>query len=143
MGRKGNPKRIIAPPPEKGLRFSAQESSTDYNQRPPIFSLERLQGGTYCLESLDQEGKAAFADAIFKRRKLSWNEIISSPRHGLGCEKISRASITAAIPPCITPDVDHFLALRFHGKKPMVGIRSKDVFYVLWFDHNYSVYPHS
>jgi len=134
--------RIKAPEPDKGARLSATDSP-DYNEKPPIFSLERLQAGDYCLQSLDQSGKAAFAEAIFRRRSLQWKEIISTDRHGLGCEKIARSSIKAAIPKFITEDVDHFLALRFHGKKPMVGIRIKDVFYVLWFDHNFSVYPHS
>ena len=134
--------RIIAPQPEKGTRISAQDSQ-DYNEKPPIFSLERLQAGDYCLQSLDQSGKAAFAESIFRRRTLKWKEIISAPRHGLGCEKIAKTSIKTALPNFITDDVDHFLALRFHGQKPMVGIRIKDIFYVLWFDHNFSVYPHS
>lgn len=143
MAKNRSTKKIIAPKPEKGVRFSAQENQVDYNKSPPIFSLERLQGGDYCLQSLVQEGKAAFAEAIFKRRSLSWSDVITSDRHGLGCEKIARTAIKAPIPKFITPEVDHFLALRFHGKKPMVGFRKKDIFYVLWFDHNFSVYPHS
>jgi hypothetical protein len=35
------------------------------------------------------------------------------------------------LPPCITDEVEHFLAFRFNGKKPMVGYRVNEVFYVL------------
>ena len=44
------------------------------------------------------------------------------------------------MPPFITDDVDHFLVFRFGGDKRMVGYRQHDKFYVLWFDHNLTLY---
>jgi len=38
----------------------------NYDKSPPIFSLEKIQPGKYCLSALDQENKAMFADAIFR-----------------------------------------------------------------------------
>ena len=114
----------------------------NHDERPPLFSLERLQDGEYCFANLDQEHKAMFAEAIFKRKNLTWNQIKQIDRHGLGTEKIAKSSIKAAIPKFITDDVNHFLAFRFHGKKPMVGYRQKDVFFILWFDHDFSLYNH-
>ena len=114
----------------------------NYDQLPPIFSLEKIQQGKYCLSSLDQEHKAMFSEAIYRRKSTSWNEIKRLDRHGLGTEKISKASIKAAIPKFITEDVDDFLVFRYRGMNPMVGYRQKDVFFVLWFDHDFTLYNH-
>lgn len=135
-------RRINPPKACKGDRISANETTVNYDEHPPIFSLERLQGGKFCLQSLDQDGKANFAEAIFRRKNQTWKSIKGMPKHGLGFEKISVSSIKAAIPPFITPDVEHFLAFRFHGKKPMVGYRKNDIFYVLWFDNSFTLYDH-
>jgi uncharacterized phage-associated protein len=137
----GAKKRLKGPSAAKGNRISAQEP-VNYDASPPLFSLERLQGGDYCLSCLDQQGKAAFADAIFRRRTLTWGEVKKLNKHGLGFEKIPRKILKAGIPSCITDDADHFIAFRFDGMKPMVGYRQRNVFFVLWFDHNFSLYPH-
>ncbi len=133
--------KIKKPSVKTGSRIQLTES-VDYNKNPPVFSLERIQSGKYCFSALDQENKAQFAEAIFKRRTLSWSEIQNTQRHGLGIEKIDKQAIKASMPPFITEDCDHFLVFRFHGKKPMVGYRKDAVFYVLWFDHDFTLYDH-
>ena len=135
------PKRIKANKTPKRAQVKSQQPP-NYDNNPPLFSVERVQPGKYCLSSLDQANKAMFANAIFRRRALSWNEIKRADRHGLGTEKIARNSIKAAIPSFITEDVEDFLAFRYHGLQPMVGYRDKNVFFVLWFDHDFSLYPH-
>ncbi|WP_139411933.1 hypothetical protein [Aeromonas veronii] len=135
-------KAIPAPSPNVRGKISAQNDHVNYDNNPPIFSLERLQDGDFCLQTLDQEGKASFADAIFRRKDKLWKEIKQMNKHGLGFEKISRKSITAPIPPFITPDVDHFLAFRYHALRAMVGYRKNDIFYVLWFDSKFTLYSH-
>jgi hypothetical protein len=134
-------KRIKANKAKQGGLVKSQEPP-NYDNFPPIFSLEKLQPGNYCLSCLDQENKAMFAEAIFRRKSLTWNQIKQQDKHGLGTEKISKSSIKAPIPRFITEDVDDFLVFRYHGLRPMVGYRQKDVFYVLWFDHNFSLYDH-
>ena len=98
--------------------------------------------GKYCFSNLHQKDKAAFAESIFKRRNIPWNNIKYLPRHGLGIEKISKSSLKTALPKNITADFDDFMAFRFSGKKPMVGYRIHDLFYVLWFDHDFTLYNH-
>lgn len=133
--------RLKKPKKEKGKRISAKEAP-NYNERPPVFSLQRIPNTKYCLSALDKDDKSAFADSIYKRRIITWKEINNQSRYALGFEKISRDGIKSAIPKFITDDVDHFLAFRFNGKKAMVGFRQKDIFYVLWFDHDFSLYDH-
>jgi hypothetical protein len=134
-------KRIKAPSINVGSKIRLPET-VDHDGKPPIFSLERVQSGDYCFSVLDQESKSQFAEAIFRRRQLTWSQVKNLDRHGLGIEKIARTAIKAGIPKFITEEVDHFLAFRFNGKRPMVGYRLNDVFYVLWFDHNFTLYDH-
>lgn len=118
------------------------QEPVNYDDNPPIFSLEQVQAGSYCFSALEQKLKADFAESVFERRKLSWQDIKNQGKHALGFEKIPRHQIKPPIPNFITNDLDFFLAFRFSGKCPMLGYRKKDVFYVLWFDHNFSAYPH-
>lgn len=125
----------------QGNKIKYQEP-IDYNKNPPIFSLEKLQTGKYCLSKLNTEHKAKFADAIFRRKNLSWEDIIKADRHGLGTEKIAKSAITAPIPRFITDEVTDFIVFRYHGRHPMVGYRQRDIFFVLWFDHDFTLYNH-
>lgn len=118
------------------------EEPEDYNKMILLFSLERLQRKDYCLSKLRKEDKAAFADSIFKRKSITWNQIQQMDRHGLGHEKIEVSSIKVAIPKFITEDEHNLLAFRYSGMKPMIGYRVRNIFYVLWFDHNFTVYDH-
>ena len=69
-------------------------------------------------------------------------EITNLPKKGQGFEKIPRGQILAGIPAQITEDVTDFWAFRFHGKAPMVGYKSGEVFHVLWFDPDFTLYNH-
>lgn len=133
--------RIKKQKPKQGNLVKSVEP-INYDQLPPVFSLEKIQQGKYCLSRLDQEHKAMFSEAIFRRKSTSWNEIKRLDRHGLGTEKISKSFIKAAIPKFITEDVDDFLVFRYKGMNPMVGYRQRDVFFVLWFDHDFTLYNH-
>lgn len=133
--------RIQEPSKNSGSRVSVPETP-NYDNMPPVFSLERLQNGTYCLSNLDQEHKASFADAMYRRRQMLWRELKQADRHGLGTEKIPKNQIKAPIPKFITEEQESFLALRFNGKAPMVGYRVRNVFYVLWFDPTFDLYDH-
>lgn len=134
-------RKIKSGRPRQGPLVKSQET-INYSQKPPIFSLERLQSGKYCLSSLCQEDKASFSDSQFKRKNISWYEVDKIDRHGLGTEKIPKSAIRAALPPFITDDFSHFIAFRYRGRAPMVGYRQKDVFFVLWFDHDFTLYDH-
>lgn len=127
----------------KGKRISALDLSPDYDSMPILFSLQWSQDHTkYGFSELNQEDKASFSEAIYKRRNISWKELKQMSRHGLGFEKINQNSITAPFPQFLSDDVDHFLAFRYSGKKAMVGYRQKEVFFVLWFDHDFTLYKH-
>ncbi|MFH1034435.1 MAG: hypothetical protein V1806_08005 [Pseudomonadota bacterium] len=116
-------------------------TSSDVNPDtlPPIFSLEHMQRG-FCIDNCDSQGKAQFADALWKRSKMPWAQLRVAPRHGLGYEKIQ--NLNATLPNGIHEDVN-IISFRCIGKAPMVGYRKDRVFYILWIDLSFSVYDHS
>ena len=116
-------------------------SEQNNDDKPPIFSLEYMVAG-YSVADCNHEQKAAFASALWERSKMTWREIRTSNRHGLGSEVINRGSIQPAIPASVPEDV-RFLSLRFHGMAPMIGFREGRVLHIVWLDHNYTVYSHS
>lgn len=130
-----------APPIQKGHHIR-QPEPVNYDARPVLFSLERVQPGEFSFDQLDVADKAQFAEAIYRRRALTWADIKQTARHGLGFEKIAKTSIRTGLPVFVAEDLDHFLAFRYNGLKAMVGYRIRDVFYVLWFDHKFKLYDH-
>lgn len=115
-------------------------TATDAETEPPMFSLRYLVSG-YSVSDCQPDDKAAFAETLAKLSKLTWAQIKQAPRHGLGCEKIARNAIRGGMPPHLTKDVD-LIALRFNGRKAMVGYRDRALYYVLWLDHDFSVDNH-
>ncbi|WP_454783294.1 hypothetical protein [Legionella sp. WA2022007384] len=131
---------LKSPPIQQGKNFSVKTDNSSTNPYKPLFSLEHLQPN-YCISDCTKEQKAALADALRKRGKMTWNEIIQAHKHGLGTEKIAQHAIKAPMPKDITPDTN-LIALRFDGKAAMVGRRDGRVFIVYWIDHNFTLYDH-
>ena len=115
-------------------------SKTPPMAKCPIFSFLYLQD-RYCITKCSKEEKIGFVDAMRKLSKLTWNQIRSSDRHTLGTEKINRGQIKVQVPSSISED-NSFFAIRFHQLKPMVGFREDNIFHIVWFDRDYSLYDH-
>lgn len=134
-------KRIKPPPETPGGRIRATAESTGSTDGvPPVFCLRHLAEG-WKISDCERDDQAAFALTAERLSQLTWQEIRSAHRHGLGAEKISRDALKAAVPGSVTEDVQ-FLALRFSGKKPMVGFRSREIFHVVWLDPSFKLYDH-
>jgi len=111
------------------------------NKQPPLFSFEYLDD-KYSITQCDHAERSGFADTLRIMGKMTWEQLELTPRHGNGKENIPIAQIRGKKPPIITPDVDHVIAFRFHGTKPMVGHRIDRIFYIIWLDKDYTLYPH-
>ena len=130
-------------PPTQGKRIAPHLVPSDgsTNQLKPEFNLEFLSGA-YGLKHCTEEEKAAFADRLHELGHLTWQEIQTAGRHGQGSEIITRRSLgDRQFPTEVTADVN-ILALRFSGKKPMVGDRRGRVFVILFLDRDFTLYQH-
>ena len=131
IGGRAEKGRNISPP------VTVEESP---EQQPPIFSLRHMSRD-FSLDNCTKDEKAALIDTMFRLSQLTWAQINSAPRHGLGYERIAQSSIKAAIPAHITQDVN-LLAFRFHGLAPMVGYRERAIFHIIWLDRSFTLYKH-
>lgn len=108
-----------------------------YQDEPPKFSLRYIQSD-YCITKCEQDDQLQFIQAMLKRKDTPWKTLVTLPHEKLGCEVIRVLNIQA--PECA--EGKSIISFRFSGKKAMVGFRERDVFYILWFDRNFSVYAH-
>lgn len=138
MAKKFSPRKVSS-----GKLKTSPEAPKDYDSMPALFSLEKVQPGAYCFSKLDKVHKVSFAESLFKRKNMTWKEIKNLSRHGLGTEKIPGSAIKGVKPPGFLCDEDlDYLVFRYKGKNPMIGIREGRVFYILWFDHSFTLYDH-
>lgn len=133
--------KIKSPDLSQGNKVTAPSSTTgSTNKLKPVFSFEHLVS-SHSVEACEHEDRAALAVQLSKIGTLTWGEIQNAHRHGLGTEKISRDAIKVALPSTVTPDVN-LIAFRFNGKKPMIGFRSGQIFYILLLDRDFNCYNH-
>lgn len=90
----------------------------------------------------NKDGQAQLALTLHKCAQMQWKEIHQSGRKASGTEWIPADQIKAPIPEKFA-DQDKFMAFRYDGNLPMVGVRINDVFHVLWVERQYGdVYDH-
>ena len=141
----GSNKRRLKPsqPPTRGTHIAPHLVPADgsTNHLKPEFNLEFLTGD-YCLTHCTKDEKAAFAERLHELGRMTWQEIQQAGRHGQGTEIIARHAFgDRQFPAEVTDDVN-ILALRFSGRKPMVGYRRGRVFVILFLDRDFTLYKH-
>ncbi len=135
--------KVNKPKVLKGNRIPAPILPPDnrfvYNY--PVFCLRYLHRD-YNVELCSHDDRASLITKMAHLSRLTWEEIRLAPRHGMGSEKISRGFIRPSIPNEITEDIDFFLALRYQGKKAMIGFRTQFIFHIVFIDRDFTVYNH-
>lgn len=131
MANKKNKIRNI--PSKGGIHFSppAIEPPKDYNSNKPAFSFRYMNyGGKKCLSKCDKESKSSISDTLLRLSQLTWKEIISKPKTGLGFEEISYEQFKNSLPKSVTPDVSMFV-FRFSSSGRMAGFRDRDIYHIV------------
>lgn len=129
--RVSNSKRIKSPAPLPASDL----------KKTPLFSFEYMDD-EYSISNCDKTEKASFAETLRILGKCTWGELLLGNRHANGYEKIRIDSIKGKYPSVITPDVDHVIAFRFHDRKPVVGLKIRQIFYIIWLDSKMNLYQH-
>lgn len=134
-------KSIKRPNPSGGKNIVAPDQrSGSTNLLKPVFSFEYLVT-SHSVDVCESDDRSALAVQLSKIGSLTWAELQGAHRHGLGYEKIAQTSMKVALPAIVTPDIT-LIAFRFNGKKPMIGYRSDQTFYILFLDSKYTCYKH-
>lgn len=136
---------------KKKIRFPIANAGTHIKLPPSSVVLQQIDYPVFCFKHLDREyhltqctveEKCSLANKLFQLSQMSWNAVQLSGRHQNGSEKIARSSIRRPVPSFVSEDVQHLLAIRFDGMKPMVGHRSGPIFHILFLDRDFSLYQH-
>jgi hypothetical protein len=118
------------------------QTLNDHSTGHPKFCLLFLQRG-FDVANLDKDRRADLALTLQQRSSMTWTELHQAGRHGQGYELIPRQRLSAPIP-AVFADRDRFLVFRFSGKLPMAGVRSGDVFHIVWIEAGFNeLYDHS
>lgn len=138
MGGKGKLKKVSGNP---GKRIGLSPDLTpNLDIAHPVFCLRYLNKH-YHINKCESKEKVALLTRMQKLSTMTWAEIRAADRHGFGAEKINQDSIKAGLPDHVTKD-EVLLALRFDGKKPMVGVKNAFVFHIFYIDRDFTLYDH-
>mgnify|MGYP007066218799 CR=1 FL=1 len=97
-----------------------------------------MRNGNFHIDTCNEEQKASLALKLSKIGQLSWQELKTSQRHGLGYEAITKSSITGDSATNLSEDIK-LIAFRFWTNAPMVGYRcSSGAFHILWLDRDFA-----
>jgi len=86
-----------------------------------------------------------FIYRLSKLCQLSWNQILTTQKHGFGTENIPVEQIKVYLPPIISPDVKNLLVFRSNGdNRPFLGFRNGNIFHVIFIEANFGdIYNHN
>lgn len=139
MGRKGDGKGARRRKINQDA-FATSEPR-NYDASTPKFCLRHLQDG-FRVSDLEKDQQQDFALALEKRCQLTWQQIITNGRHALGYEFIPANQIIPPIP-TFFEDAPRFMVFRYSGLLPMAGVRSADVFHIVWIEPQFGkLYAH-
>lgn len=91
---------------------------------------------------LSHEKAHAFLEKWERRGSMTWNEVITTPKHSLGSESLPAARIIPRLPNWMDSD-SKLLVFRHYDRLAQVGIRILDTFEVVWIEPDYNkLYSH-
>lgn len=103
----------------------------NYDAHKPAFSFHDMRyRGQGCLSQCTKESKSAIADRLLELSQLTWKEIHSNPKEGLGYEPIPNNRFKVSLPPSVTPEV-RLLVFRFSHPGRIAGYRKQDILHIV------------
>ena len=132
-----------------GNQIKGHETTViDYRKLKPVFSLEYMGVRGFCISECDVPDKAIFMDAILKRGRMTWEQLIQEDHTKLGFEilrdeRINQRLREKSLKP-LSPDAKlKVFRAKSDTLKRFVGHRENNILYLLFYDKDGSLYKHS
>jgi len=127
--KKNSPKQKIKIPAETTVQ-------TDY----PVFCFRHIQS----TPGKDHRFYTEFIVRLQKISQLTWNQVITTQRHGFGTKKLPVGQIKVRLPDFVTPDVTHLTVFRANGdNRPFLGLRNGSIFHIIFLEERFGdIYDH-
>lgn len=131
-------KRHGRPPQAVDEKVAARPEPRDDGY--PLLSLRHLQP-RFGVEEMARDQRSEFLVKWAKRSKLSWTELRTHNKHGLGFEMLPHKAIKPSVPEVL--EETKYMVFRHAGNLPVAGFRAGDTFYALWIETRYGdLYDH-
>ena len=115
----------------KRFEVKKEPPKINYDNQKPIFAFYHMQyRKTNCLSQSAPMDKSTVTDKLVALSQITWKDIISSPRTGLGFEKIPQRQFKVPLPPVVTPDVT-IKVFRHSVAGRIAGFRKNDIYHIL------------
>lgn len=138
MGKDKQFKKLL---PKSTTRFKPlDEAPINYDSLTPAFSFRYMKyHGKNCLSQCDQQAQSFIVEKLLRMSQLTWRQIISAPKKGLGYEPIPRNRFKVPLPSVVTPEVP-LLVFRFSDSGRMAGFRDKDIYHIIVVGSTHNLY---
>jgi hypothetical protein len=145
MSKRKNKERVqpeIFKVPHQALRGDNKEFFGDGTSGKPWFSFEYICQKAFCMKKCSHEQFKSLSDTLRILSTMEWKSISSSSKETNGYEMIKASQVSGSIPPFFERE-KQIMIFRISGKKGRIaGVRRLDKFYVLFIDHNFTLYDH-
>jgi hypothetical protein len=143
------PHSIESPVNKKNPTFDPAYSPASTKQKMPVWRIGMIDfGGYWGWENLNNvDSLKSIQDKLRHFEKMTWGEIEkkligkgTQQNHFMPVNKICKDARNR-LKEINLDDQDYLYSLRFSGTERLWGIREAEILYILWWDHDHSVYP--
>ncbi|MGA2677788.1 MAG: hypothetical protein ABSF37_00650 [Sedimentisphaerales bacterium] len=121
-----------------GIRLHST-TTVSYQTFKPLFDI-RCDDNNHCLERCDGQVKKEFANTVHKLGQMTWQQIETSARTGLGYEKIPFEQIKANSNHYPISKDEKIKVFRLTDAHRLAGIRKDRTFVILWVTQVHDLY---
>jgi len=143
------PHNIESPFTEKKPSIDPNNAPTSVKEKKPSWRMGMIDfGGYWGWEKLNNiDSLRTIQDKLKHFETMTWGEIEkklirkgSPQNHFMPVNKICKDA-QRRLREINLDDQDYLYSLRFSGAERLWGIREAEILYIVWWDHNHSVYP--
>lgn len=125
---------------KRSRRFKVEEQLIDHDSSKPVFSFKFMNYcGKCCISKRHNEDKSGILNRLLRLSQLTWRQIASEPRKGLGFEVLPQHEFRHGFPDVVTSEVN-ILVFRYSDAGRMAGFRIKDIYHIVMVGDD--LYPH-
>lgn len=88
------------------------------------------------------KGASQILKKLITLTKITWNHAREGGRHGRGYEKIPVPFLKIKKKVFEENNIEKAIVFRLIGKKPIIGFRKQDTFFVVHYDQDFTAYNH-
>ena len=120
---------------------SEPSASVDYRRWHPVWQVGVIdRNGPFSWSEIEAADGWSIWERLAAFETMTWHEIIGRDHHEIDVDLLEK-SAQDRLREIGQDDVDSLCSLRIAGERRVWGILDRNVFKILWWDPNHTVYP--